>query len=234
MTRQLPALATLLGGLLLATASEAAIISSWNMTGQAGNQASSVATTEAVGVSGSLLSRGAGLTATAAANSLNSSGWNAQATDYVSFTFAIASGLTLALDNLVIGTQSSATGPGTMGLFYSGDNFTTALATLTQPSASLLSSTLALASLVSLSGNVEFRLAQIGTLAPNGSATAAAGTFRVANHATLGAVTFNGTLSSTAPSAVPLPPALALLGLGLAGMGFGGRRRRSQDAALAA
>jgi hypothetical protein len=235
MFKKTVAAAALFGGLLLSTASQAALIAQWDMTGQLGTQVTQATSSAAAGISGGLLSRGAGIVATAAANSFNSNAWNAQATDYVSFVFTIANGLSLALDNFTVGTQSSATGPGTIGLYYSGDNFATALATVAQPSAALSNNIFTLASLpVLAAGTVEFRFAQIGTLAPNGAATAAGGTFRVSDYALGGDqnVTFNGTLSSTVPAAVPLPPAIALLGAGLSALGFVGRRRKG--AALAA
>jgi hypothetical protein len=221
--------AALIGGLMFAGSSHAALISQWDMTGQPGTQVTQTAATVASGISNAVLSRGAGVAATAAANSFNSNGWTGQATDYVSFAFTIGAGLTLALDSFVVGTQSSATGPGTIGLFYSGDNFTTTLATVTQGSATLSNNSFVLSSLPALlAGAVEFRLAQIGTLAPNGAATAAGGTFRIADFALGGDqnVTFNGTLSTAGVSAVPLPPALLLLGVGLSAFGVVGRRRR--------
>ncbi len=213
-------------GLLLASTSHAALVSQWDMTGQLGTQVSQTASTVATNVSAATLTRGAGLTATGAANSLNSNGWSQQATDFVSFTFTIANGFTLDLASFKVGTQSSATGPGTVGLFYSGDNFTTSLGNLTQPSASLLNTSFDLSLLPSLTGTVEFRFRQVGTLAPNGSATAATGTFRIADYAVGGDqnVTFDGTIAAV-PAAVPLPAAVWLLGAGLGALGWTGRRR---------
>jgi hypothetical protein len=222
--------AVLIGGLMFATTSHAALISQWDMTGQPGTQVTQAASAVATGITNAVLSRGAGIAATAAGNSFNSNGWTGQATDYASFAFTIGAGQTLTLDSFVVGTQSSATGPGTIGLFYSGDNFATALATVTQGSAILSNNSFVLSSLPALTaGAVEFRLAQIGTLAPNGAATATGGTFRIADFATGGDqnVTFNGTLSNAAVSAVPLPPALLLLGAGLSAVGAVGRCRKA-------
>jgi len=202
----------------------AALVAQWDMTGQLGTQVTQAASTVATGITGAVLSRGAGIAATAAGNSFNSNGWTGQATDFVSFAFTIGAGQTLALDNFTVGTQSSATGPGTIGLFYSGDNFATALATVTQGSATLSNNIFTLTSLPVLNaGTVTFRFAQIGTLAPNGAATASGGTFRISDYALGGDqnVTFNGTLSST----VPLPAAVWLLGAGLGALGWTGRRR---------
>jgi hypothetical protein len=62
--------------------------------------------------------------------------------------------------------RSSATGPGTIGLYYSGDGVTAALATFNQaPGANFVNSVVDLDSLPGLAGTVEFRLRQVGLAA---------------------------------------------------------------------
>jgi hypothetical protein len=213
------------GGLLLAGSSHAALVAQWDMTGQLGTQATQSASTTDVNINTAVISRGAGITATAAGGSFNSTGWTFQTTDYVSLVFTVATGYTVALTNFVVGTQSSGTGPGTMGLYYSGNAFGTALASLTQGSATLTNSSINLASLPILTaGTWEFRLYEIGTNSAGGGTTAAGGTFRLANNATLGAVTFNGTIAPVI-SAVPVPASLPLLAAGLGALAFIARRR---------
>jgi hypothetical protein len=221
----------LLAALLYACVSHAAnatLITDWNLTGAPGSQVSQLANSAAGNVNGQAITRGAGIVAVAAANSLSSNAWTQQTTDYVSFGFSVNAGYSVDLSNLIIGTQSSATGPGTMGLFYSGDNFTTNLYSFTQPSASLLSSTVNLSTLTGLTGNVEFRLFQVGTLAPNGGLTASTGTFRLAN-AVINTINtniqFNGTVNPV--SAVPLPAAFGLFAAGLGLFGAAARRRKA-------
>lgn len=113
--KQMGAVAALLS--VTMSPASAALVAQWDMTGQLGTQVTQAASTVATGITGAVLSRGAGIAATAAGNSFNSNGWSAQATDYVSFLFNIAAGQTLTLDNFTVGTQSSATGPGTIGLY---------------------------------------------------------------------------------------------------------------------
>jgi hypothetical protein len=212
------------GGLLLASSSHAALVAQWDLTGAAGSQLTQNGTA-GTNVSNAVLSRGAGITATGAGGSFNSNGWTSQTTDYVSFVFTVAAGYTVALSDFVVGTQSSATGPGTMGLYYSGNSFTTALATLTQGSATLTSSQINLASLPTLTAGLwDFRFYEIGTNAANGTTTASTGTFRIANNGTLGPVTFNGTIAPVV-SAVPVPASLPLLAAGLGSLPFIARRR---------
>jgi hypothetical protein len=127
------------------------------MTGQVGAQVAQAASSIDAQVRAATLTRNAGIAATASANSFNSNRWNNQATDHASFHFTITSGYTLDLTRVKVDTQSSATGPGTMGLFYSGDNFTTSLGSVTQPSASLVNASIDVALLPLLAGTVEFR-----------------------------------------------------------------------------
>lgn len=204
----------------------APIVTNWNLNGQPGDQAS-VAGTGSSNVTASALARGAGLTGNTGANSINASGWNSQSTDYFSFGFTVAPTYALDLDRLFIGTRSSATGPGTIGLFYSLDSYATALTTFSQaPGANFVNTSVDLSLLANFTGTVEFRLIQVGGAAANGGATGTAGTFRVSNYfnpADTGGVSFTGTLIP--PSApVPLPAAVWLLGSAL--LGLAGLRRR--------
>jgi hypothetical protein len=206
------------------SSAHADIITGYNLAGATGSQAFTAATIEATNVSGLDLTRGPGLTAAGAANSLAASAWNEG--DYFSFGFSVDSGYFVELTNLEIGTRSSSTGPGTMGLFSSVDNFGTAITTISQASGgNFVNSSIDLSALGQLSGTVEFRLAMVGTGSANGGTVAGTGTFRVTNYFVAnqdqGSLRFNGSVS-----AVPEPTAAGLLALtGIAGMAF--RRRRS-------
>jgi hypothetical protein len=170
------------------------------------------------------LARGAGLNATAAANSFSSAGWNGAATDYYSFGFSLDADFFADLDSLYIGTRSSNTGPGTLGLYWSGDGFSTALTTLSQPGSGFLNSIVDLSALPDLTGDVEFRLVQIGTTSANGGTTSNTGTFRVTGYFENASFDRNLQFTGTV-SVIPEPGTVALLLAGLATVGFVARRR---------
>ena len=192
-------------------AAEAAVvkIANWNMAGLAGTEASVAGT--GTGVVALNARRGAGLTGASAANSMSAVDWSSQATDFFSFGFTVAVGETVNLSSLSIGTRASATGPGRVGLFYSGDNYATALFTITQGSGTFVNSVIDLSSLQGLSGTVEFRLMAIGTNSAGGGTISPAGSLRMTNF-------FSGTPSTDqggfffTGEVIPSPGAIALLG----------------------
>jgi hypothetical protein len=205
------------------SAANADIVASWNLQGTAnGNNASASGSGVAGQTSATNITRGAGLTAlgTPANNGFSADGWTGQATDFISFGFTVNAGYSVNLTSLLIGSRSSNTGPGSLGLYYSGDSFASNLFTFVQsPGSNFVNSNIALA-LSGLTGVVEFRIRAIGTTSANGGSTGSNGTFRLTNYfaATVdsGSLSFNGTV-------IPAPGALALVGLG--GL-VAGRRRR--------
>lgn len=228
------ALAVSTGALLFSNAAQAALVAQWDLTGQIGSQVSSTALVLASGITGGLMSRGAGLTGSAAGNSFNSIGWNGQSTDYLSLTLNVAAGSSLDLQTLSFGTRSSNTGPGSIGLFYSGDGFTSAITTIVQPGISFVNSAIDLTALADVTGALEFRFYQIGNTAAGGGTSSATGTFRLTdyfNGATDENLSLTGTVSSV--SAVPLPAAAWLLVAGLGVMGAAAKRQRAATGSTA-
>lgn len=195
----------------LATVAHAEVITAYTLFGAAGNETSQSATTVAANVAGLDLTRGAGLTATAAGNSFSASGWSTDtSSDYFSFGFTVDAGYSVNLENLYIGSRSSNTGPGFLGLFVSTDGFTSSLYTFVQTGTAFTNSIVDLSALTGLTGNVEFRIAALNNTSANGGSIAAAGTFRVGDHSdgtNFSEFRFNGTV-------VPAPGAFALMGLG--------------------
>jgi len=225
--------AAVLGALVAASSASAAIVVDWNLTGAAGTQATNAPSTVAANITGLNLTRGAGLVGNAGANSMNAAGWNGQATDYFSLGFTVASGYTVDLDDLFVGTRSSATGPGTIGVFYSGNSFASAITTISQaPGGNFVNSAIDLSALPDLTGTVEFRFQAIGSVAAGGGAIGTAGTFRVGDYFVGSSETSNlaltGVVSKVVAPPVPEPTTTALLLVGLATVGGLVTRRRSK------
>ncbi len=197
----------------------------WNLTGEPGNQQETLSTLLAPNISGMSVSRGPGLNAMSGSDSINSSGWNTLASDdYFSFGFTVDPGYRVNLDQLLITTRSSNTGPGTVVLRYGGDGFTGDLTTFTQQGTNILDSTVDLTALTNLTGDVEFRLFSANSTSANGGTVAGGGTFRITNfeQESNGSFRFTGTVE-----AIPEPSSLALLSvLGVGAFGFWLRRRK--------
>jgi len=205
------------------TASASMTLASWNMAGQPGDQEytagidSDYATAEN-------MDRGTGLTPYATYNSLSSVGWaGIDADDYVEFGFTLADGYKALLNELWIGTRSSGTGPGTIGVYTSLDDFTNPVFTITQPNSTYVNSVIDLSVLGTVTGSFYVRLIEIGNTQADGSGdTADTGTLRITDHYDAGTYTdvqFTGDVS-----VVPLPAAAWLFGSGL--VGLAGLRRR--------
>lgn len=207
-----------------AGAASAQVVADWALFGEPGDQVFTPAASSAANVSGLDMTRGAGLTPNVGNNSLNSRGWNTldSSVDYVSFGFAVDAGWQVDLSELWMGSNASNTGPGDMGLTYSGDGFSSVLHQWIQP-AGFFNQIIDLSSLSGLTGNVEFRIIALSDTRADGNpdlSIGAGGTFRVGEHFADG----NFTNVQFTGSVIPTPGAVALFGLaGVAGL----RRRRA-------
>ena len=213
----------------LATSAHGELIAGWNIGAAPGGAPLIAASAAAGSVTGMNLTRGSGLTAVnAQAGNFAARGWNQQASDYLSFGFTVASGSSVNLSSLQIGTRSEGGAPGILALRSSVDGFGSDLFTFNQaatdggewgPGAGFIFSAIDLSALTNLTGTVEFRIYQVGNTAANGGVMDPNRHFRLTNYfwggVDQGNVSFSG-------SVVPAPGALALLGLG----GLVGARRR--------
>jgi hypothetical protein len=212
------------GAVLLAAPASAATLVQYDFAGAPGNQAFTVASNVATNLTGISFTRGAGLNAPSGGDSINSNGFNAQATDYLSFGLTVASGFTASVNQLQLGTRSSGTGPGFINLLVSidGGAFAT-IASFAQRGTNDLYQSLSFAPLSALS-SIEFRLVSANQTAANGGTVATGGTFRVENYVSGGTespFSINGTVS-----AVPEPATWAMLMIGFGFVGAVARRRR--------
>lgn len=196
---------------ITAGTASADVITSYVNFGQTGDQAFSPVGTEAPNVTGSVLTRGSGITATGAGNSISANGWDdLSADDYFTFGFTVDAGYSVDLDTLWFGSRSSGSGPGFLSVYTSLDGFTTPVYSFAQVGTSFNNNIADLSSLTGLTGSVEFRiLADNGTSASGGT-IGSGGTFRLGDHFDGSDFTefrFEGTV-------VPAPASAALLGLG--------------------
>lgn len=196
---------------LASAASATEVITSYALFGATGDQVFQAPASAAAGVSGLDLTRGPGLGASAAGNSFSANGWSSdQSQDYFSFGFTVDAGSSVDLESLWLGSRSSNTGPGFLGLFYSGDGFTTSLFDFIQVGTAFNNSIVDLSGLTGLTGTVEFRIAALNDVSANGGTISSGGTFRIGDHfdgSNFSEVRFEGTV-------IPAPGAVALLGLG--------------------
>lgn len=194
---------------LSATAFSQELILTYDFTGEDGDQISTAASMLGEGIAAGTVSRGGGLIPNTGANSLNSRGWNSleSESDYVSIQFTVEPGFSLDLTEFQIRTSASPSGPGHLGLFYSGDDFTENLHTINQPDGNL-DSEINLSSLTELTDEVEFRIVALSdTRADGTTGIHSAGTFRLANYidgVDTGGIHFHGTV-------IPEPSTCAVL-----------------------
>jgi hypothetical protein len=151
-------------------------------------------------VSGIDFSRGDGLNATRLNRGFGTSGWaSSDPTDFISFGFEVAEDYALQLDNLQLRTVSSPQGPGTLGLFYSGDNFSAPIQLMPQAGSRFNDFNLDLSALGTMAGPVEFRIQQIGNQNRNGETTRDSAMLGIANYNGNIPVSLNGTLTTAVP-----------------------------------
>src|SRR5580765_3276307 len=91
------------------------VLATWDFIGELGSQVSTAAKSSATNVTAGAISRASTLTATAGADSLNSSGWATAVTvnpnKYVTFSVTPKGACSLDVTQVSITTKSSATGP---------------------------------------------------------------------------------------------------------------------------
>ena len=187
----------------------------WNQQGQSGSQIATLGV-GAAHVTVESMIRGAGLKGNTGGNSLNSTGWNGEATDYVEFGFTVDSGFAAKLDKLYLGTKASGTGPQTVSVFTSLDNYGAAIASFGEDGSNFVDSAIDLSAFGDITGTLTFRLFGAG-------ATGGAGTLRVADYYANNTYYYDTITGNVA--AVPEPESYAMIIAGLGLMGFVVRRR---------
>jgi hypothetical protein len=203
-------------------------IAAWDTTGLLGTE-TSVAGSGTDHVSPISLTRGAGLTPSAAANSFSSTGWDGMdAGDYFEFGLTVESGYQATLTDLWISSRSSGTGPGTIGFYSSLDGYANPFYTVVQNNTAYANSVIDLSGLGPVNGSFFIRLYEIGNTQADGAGdTAGTGTFRIGDYydgTEFFDIVITGETSQASP--VPVPAAVWLLGSGV--LGLAGLRRNRQ------
>jgi hypothetical protein len=156
-------------------------IVNYDFNGEPGGQEFTAANLIADGLLALDFARGASINPSNANNSISSNGWNAGDQRYFTFGFTVAPDKLVDLSQLQIGTRASGTGPKDMALRYSGDNFTSDLATWVNPANEFFNQVIDLSDLQNLSGTVEFRIVNISETSANDGNIGSGGTLRVTN-----------------------------------------------------
>jgi len=152
-------------------------VTSFSFTGALGNEATFLADGVNPRLTAVPVMSRVGGTATNAGNVFVGSGWNTAALDtnhYFTFTVTPVTGSTMTLTNFAFKNQRSATGPLTLVVRSSRDNFAADLVTLPTPAAVVLARNEIVldAGFANLTTGVEFRMYAFG-------ASASAGTWRI-------------------------------------------------------
>lgn len=212
---------------LASSATQAETLVTYLTFGQPGDQETTPGVAQVAGLTAIDMVRGAGLSPNMGNNSFNSAGWTGEETDFIEFGFSVDTGLFTTLDSLFIGSRSSNTGPGTIGVFTSLDGFANEVFSIQQSGTSFTNSIIDFSGLGPIVGDFTVRLIQIGTTSAGGGTTGEFGTFRVGDFFSDGEFTtlqFTGTVG-----VIPEPSSIVLMGLGVAGLvGVARLRRRAR------
>jgi hypothetical protein len=149
---------------------------------------------------------------------MNSSGWNKVNANY-SFGFTIQPGQEVTVDQVILTSRSSATGPGFISLQAQVDGGApTTVASITQSGTNFNDEFLSITP-VTAKSSLTFFFVTANQTSANGGTIGSAGTFRIGDYNPAGTptpFTLNGTISTLS---VPEPSSMMLASIGLAVVG---------------
>jgi hypothetical protein len=188
-------------------------LATWDFTGATGDQESQPVSVTVSGITAADVTRGEGITASAAGGSISSKGWSTGALDsddYYEFAVTINAATTSSLNTIAFAERRSGTGIREFALRSSLDEFATNIATVNVPDddATRDQSISLPGSFSGLSGTtVTFRLYGY-------SAEAGTGTWRIANHTDFSGLVVTGFSGPSDPNAPPALTAFSPTGSG--------------------
>jgi len=186
-------------------------LSEWDVFGTPGTQVTQPATFSAANVTGETATR-FGHNPSTGSNGFTGNQWTVGG--YFAFGLTIDAGYQADLDTLFIGTRSSGTGPGFLGLYSSLDGFTNPIFNFVQNGATFENSAVDLSGLGTVTGNVEFRVIVQNSINANGTGNfAGTGSFRITNYFVDGSFNRNWGITGEV-SLIPSPASASLLALG--------------------
>jgi len=167
-----------------------------------------------------------GVTSNLGSNSINSAGWNNPAA-YYQFGFTIQPGQSVTVDQIILTSRSSNTGPGFISLLASVDGGAfTSVASITQTGTAYNDEFLSITPVTALN-NLTFQFVATNQTSAGGATIGSSGTFRIGDYNPAGSATpftINGTINQSAN--VPEPASISLVLLGGLGVGAFALRRR--------
>jgi hypothetical protein len=159
----------------------------YDFSGSPGNQLATAPASSDAWLIATGLVRGTGLTAAAAANSMNSSGRSdLSSNDYLAFGFTVADGHKANLTTLKFTGQASASGPGELALRMSRDGYTTNLATWLHEGTAPVNVSMDLSGLGDITAAFELHIVAAGNLSAGGGVVSNSGTWRIGSMASPG------------------------------------------------